>query len=78
MSELNEFTIIKGTSKRIVDYWKWAYSNINMNSERGIFAEFLVGSALDALGTGRVEWDIADVKYRGNLIEVKSSAFVQE
>lgn len=49
-----------------------------MNRERGIFAEFLVGNALIALGTGRVEWDIADVKYRGSLIEVKSSAFVQE
>ncbi|MEC5425309.1 hypothetical protein QGM71_17650 [Virgibacillus sp. C22-A2] len=78
MVELHESTKIKGTSKQIVDYWKWAYSNINMNSERGIFAEFLIGSALDALGTGRVEWDVADVMYRGNLIEVKSSAFVQE
>ncbi|MBP1947128.1 hypothetical protein [Virgibacillus litoralis] len=78
MVELNEFTQIKGTSKQIVDYWKWAYSNINTNSERGIFAEFLVGSALGTLGTGRVEWDIADVEYRRKLIEVKSSAFVQE
>ena len=28
------------------DFWAWAYSDVLENTARGIFAEFLVGSAL--------------------------------
>lgn len=28
------------------DFWRWAYSDILSNRNRGIFAEFLVGAAL--------------------------------
>jgi len=56
------------------EFWKWAYSSLADNATRGVFAEYLVGLALDGLDEPRVEWDAADLHYRGHLIEVKSSA----
>src|SRR5699024_1586138 len=74
---LSEGDKIQGTGKTILDYWKWAHSVILDNTERGVFAEFLVGSALDVLNSPRVMWDNADINYNGYFIEVKSSAYIQ-
>ncbi len=65
------------------DFWAWGYSNVLTNNLRGVFAEFLVGTALDAVGGTRTEWDAFDVLYGGARIkkeakiEVKSSAYLQ-
>jgi hypothetical protein len=66
---------LKDTS--IGDYWKWAYSDILSNRNRGIFAEFLVGNALDAIAKPRVEYNCVDICYKNKTIEVKCSAYVQ-
>jgi len=55
-------------------FWQWAFSTLADNALRGVFAEFVVGLALGVLDTPRTEWDAADLKFRGQLIEVKSSA----
>jgi len=56
----------------------WAYSDLLSNTQRGILAEYIVGSALDALSHKRTEWDAYDLLYQGSVtIEVKSSAYVQ-
>ena len=59
------------------DFWAWAYSNILTNNLRGVFAEFLVGTALGVVEGTRTEWDAFDLLYRGAGIEVKSSAYLQ-
>ena len=59
------------------DFWQWAYSDMLSNRNRSIFAEFIVGVALDCVDKARVEWDAADLSYRGFRIEVKSSADCQ-
>ena len=53
----------------------WALGNLVGNTNRGIFAEWLVGQALGAIGEGetREEWDECDLRYRGIKVEVKSS-----
>jgi len=56
------------------EFWKWAYSSLANNATRGVFAEYLVGLALDAIDEPRVDWDAADLRYADHLIEVKSSA----
>jgi len=61
----------------IGDFWAWAYSNILTNITRGLFAEFLVGTALGALKDTRTEWDSYDLSYEDANIEVKSSAYLQ-
>ncbi len=66
---------LKDTS--ISDYWAWAYSDILTNTNRSLFAEFLVGKALDAIALPRVEWDCVDIRYHGKTIEVKCSAYIQ-
>lgn len=60
------------------DFWSWAYSNIFGNINRSVFAEFLVGSALDITNTIRREWDSVDLSYKGKGIEVKSAAYLQD
>jgi hypothetical protein len=74
---LEQETPIFGLSAKVGDFWRWAYSDILSNRNRSIFAEYLVGVSLEAVGTPRVEWDAADLSYRGFKIEVKSSADCQ-
>jgi hypothetical protein len=74
---ISEYSKIRDTDKTILDFWKWGFSDLLSNSLRGIFAEFLVGNALDCLKESRVEWDAYDLIYRGKKIEVKSAAYIQ-
>ena len=57
------------------DYYKWASGNLVDNRNRGIFAEWLVGQALNALQDEdtRVEWDGVDLRYKNLGIEIKAS-----
>ena len=59
------------------EYWSWAYSGILNNTDRAVFAEFVVGSALGVTEAPRMEWDAIDLRYGDKTIEVKSSAYVQ-
>jgi hypothetical protein len=61
----------------ISEFWSWAYSDVLVNTNRSVFAEFLVGSALDILDKPRVEWDAVDLRYRNKTIEVKCSVYLQ-
>lgn len=68
---------IKGTNTTIDEFWRWAYSDLLSNTNRGILAEFLVGHALGLTNKPRIEWDKADFVYNRSFIEVKSSAYIQ-
>lgn len=61
----------------MVDFWRWAMSDILSNGNRSVFAEFLVGTALGCLQGPRVEWDAVDLRYGGHKIEVKASGYCQ-
>ena len=59
-------------------YWAWAHADLVSNAERGIVAEYIVGTALNALTDTRREWDAWDLTTaEGIKIEVKSSGYVQ-
>jgi hypothetical protein len=73
---LHESTDCAGQS--IVDFWQWAFSDILMNTNRAVFAEYLVGRALGLTkGTTRKTWHKVDFEYNGHTIEVKSTGFSQ-
>ncbi len=81
---LDPDTPIPGSMGRqtLGDFWAWGYSNILTNNLRGVFAEFLVGTALGVVrDSQRVEWDEFDLLYtykgKNKGIEVKSSAYLQ-
>ena len=59
------------------DFWSWAYSDVLSNGNRAAFAEFLVASALGVTTQPRREWDMVDLRYKGKLVEVKASAYLQ-
>jgi hypothetical protein len=60
------------------DFWAWAYSDILTNTTRGMFAEFLVGSALGVIDSvPPAGWEDFDLLYCANKIEVKASAYIQ-
>jgi hypothetical protein len=61
----------------VSEFWSWAYSDVLSNRNRGIFAEFIVGCALDQLERPRVEWDAFDFEYKRKRIEVKCSGYLQ-
>lgn len=67
----------QGLDASIVDFWKFAMSDLRMNNVRGYLAEFLVARALGLRNSVRTEWDAFDLAYDGLKIEVKSSAYLQ-
>jgi hypothetical protein len=61
-----------------LDFWKWAHSDFLSNAQRGILAEYIVGTALNCLAEKRLEWDAYDLSADDNIkIEVKSAAYIQ-
>lgn len=66
-----------GCAASVVDFWRFAMSDLRTNNVRGYLAEFLVAKAVGAQGS-RLEWDAYDVLAPdGTTIEVKSSAYLQ-
>ena len=66
------------TSILLQDFWRWAYSDLLNNTHRGVLAEFLVHSALEAKDVARADWLPFDLTSPSGLrIEVKSSAYLQ-
>jgi hypothetical protein len=63
--------------KTILDFWRWAYSDVVSNRNRAVYAEYIVGAALGCVDTPRIEWDAVDLRYGNLKIEVKSSAYHQ-
>lgn len=62
----------------VLDYWRWAASDLIGNVNRGILAEYLVAAAIGATHEPRDPWapyDLMDPQ--GVTIEVKSAAYVQ-
>lgn len=65
------------TGASVLDYWRWAYSDVLENVQRGIFAEYLIAAALGVTHVRRIGWAGYDLNYAGKKIEVKSSAYLQ-
>lgn len=62
----------------ILDYWRWASSDLLDNTARGVLAEFLVAQALGYTSKLRREWGAFDVRTKcGHKVEVKSAAYAQ-
>ena len=67
-----------GTGKRLVDFWKWAYSDLIRNTSRAVLAEYVVATALGVDYKDRVAFAPYDLLTRdGYRVEVKSAARVQ-
>jgi hypothetical protein len=62
----------------VEDFWRWAFSDLVINTTRGCLAEFIVAKALDLTGAVRSAWDSYDLRTPSGLrIEVKSGANLQ-
>jgi len=60
------------------NFWLWAHADFLSNAQRGILAEYIVGTALNCLKEKRLEWDAYDlVTDSGIKVEVKSAAYLQ-
>lgn len=61
------------------DFWKWALSDLVVNTSRGVLAEYVVAMALGITDTGlRKEWASIDLTtLNGTTVEVKTSAYWQ-
>ena len=60
------------------DFWRWAYSDLIGNAERGVLAEYIVACALEITNTTRISWDKYDLLTADGIsVEVKTSAYIQ-
>lgn len=63
---------------RVMDFWRWACSDVLNNTLRGLLAEWLVATALQLTDTPREEWAAVDLRTEDDItIEVKSAAYIQ-
>ncbi|GAA1366667.1 hypothetical protein GCM10009612_50660 [Streptomyces beijiangensis] len=66
-----------GLDDTVLDFWRFAISDLRTNAVRGYLAEFLVARAVGAR-TNRLEWDAYDIlSPEGIRIEVKAGGYVQ-
>lgn len=74
-----EFFFDNETFFSIGHFWKWAFSDLLLNTTRGVLAEFIVGKMLGAkMDHAKNDWDPNDLVLEdGTTIEVKSSAYIQ-
>ena len=77
-----EFTLHgKGAGITVLDFWRWAFSDLIDNTQRGVMAEFLVYSSLNSSTNDtqmRENWLPFDITSpSGRRIEVKSAAYIQ-
>jgi len=62
----------------LINFWQWAYSDLVSNTERGIYAEYLVALACNIDDKPRISWDTYDLELNNGVkMEVKSSAYLQ-
>jgi hypothetical protein len=62
----------------LLDFWKWADSDLIGNTARGALAEFVVAMALKQHKGIRMSWNAFDLLSKeGIKIEVKSAAYIQ-
>ncbi|MDR0521582.1 MAG: hypothetical protein LBH00_06990 [Planctomycetaceae bacterium] len=62
----------------LADYWAWAHSELNSNTERSKLAEFLVALAMQCTDTpSRAQQSYDILTKEGIKIEVKTSAYLQ-
>ncbi len=67
-----------GLDATVVEFWRWAFSDLRDNTVRGVLAEFLVAAALGQTDSRRKGWDNFDVETRtGVRVEVKASGYLQ-
>jgi hypothetical protein len=75
---LNGSEKFSGTEASVLDFWRWALSDLRMNTIRPMVAEFLVARAVGDEREVREAWANFDVLSReGIRIEVKSSGYCQ-
>ena len=67
---LNPNREIPLTGRTVQDFWAWGFSDVLTNISRAVFAEWIVGSALDAVNGIRPVWEYYDLDYAGAKIEV--------
>lgn len=62
----------------VLDFWKWSSSNLLINTNRGVLAEFLVASSLNLIKEPRFVWGNYDLIMTSEVtIEVKSASIYQ-
>jgi hypothetical protein len=62
----------------VLDFWRWAMSDLVSNAPRGVLAEFIVAYALRLTDGVRNPWGAYDlVTSTGIKIEVKSASYLQ-
>jgi hypothetical protein len=68
----------KTVEAKLLDYWRWAVSDLVGNTERGGIAEFIVAIDFGTIDGVRNSWAPFDLKTRdGVRVEVKSAAYIQ-
>ena len=62
---------------QVLDFWRWAFSDLRDNTVRGVLAEWIVGLALGCVDGVRSAWANHDLLCGDIAVEVKAGAYLQ-
>ena len=65
------------TNAEILDFWRYAFSDLKANNIRGILAEWIVAKLLNLPLNMRDPWAEWDLDFENYKLEVKASAYLQ-
>jgi len=69
---------LSDTASTVLDFWRWAFSDLRMNILRGILAEYLVAQATGDQSPIRDAWGNWDVTTAADIkVEIKASGYLQ-
>ncbi len=69
---------VPNSATTVLDFWRWAFSDLCDDALKGTYAEWLVGLLLDIPMRRCISWANSDLKTpAGVTVEVKSSAYWQ-
>lgn len=61
----------------LLDFWRWAFSDLCDDDIKGVFAEWLVHRLIGTQSSRRISWANSDVITSGVRIEVKATSYWQ-
>ncbi|MEO9277924.1 MAG: hypothetical protein ABI340_09135 [Nitrososphaera sp.] len=69
--------VLNGKTSTVINFWKWAYSDLTQNVTRGMVGQYIVAWALGVDDMPDDRWASFDLSINGKRVEVKTTSYLQ-
>ncbi|MDE1840561.1 MAG: hypothetical protein KGI09_01630 [Thaumarchaeota archaeon] len=69
--------VLNGKTSNMINFWKWAYSDLSQNVTRGMLGQYIVAWSLGVDDIPDDRWASFDLSINDKRIEVKTTSYLQ-